>query len=402
MMTPRSSPIGSAVTSGSANSRRQFNVRIRLTLMMRANFASGYTPSLPTMRCEPPMPAQFIKTRAIPWALSALARPALTCSSSATSAWGASPFSSAATFSAFSLLWSSTAIFAPLAAMARAVAAPKPEPPPVMRTATSFNCMIEPFLGRFFQGCMSCNLSVRRQHASANQRFHMLDVLAADLVGDRPDAGRARHRVPPEEQMIAGADQAGVEQHRIDGAELAGFDTFGEQAAMKTKQRRDEEFGNLVGGLGAALVQEIMNQPVHIGELVIGADNAGDMQLEFRGRRDRLRQQIFEIGDLSRGIPRQQRQQQSVLVAEMILYQRSVDPGLLSDVAERYLDRGALDHQLARRDEAFFRGGVPPARKPCRYAGSQLRCHHRSAGKIVGKFRGQISRCQRRTQELID
>jgi hypothetical protein len=26
------------------------------------------------------------------------------------------------------------------------VAAPRPEPPPVMRTATSFNCMVEPFL----------------------------------------------------------------------------------------------------------------------------------------------------------------------------------------------------------------------------------------------------------------
>ena len=51
----------------------------------------------------------------------------------------------AATFSAFSLLWSSTPIFAPLAAMARAVAAPRPEPPPVMITATSCNCMIETF-----------------------------------------------------------------------------------------------------------------------------------------------------------------------------------------------------------------------------------------------------------------
>ena len=34
-----------------------------------------------------------------------------------------------------------TPILAPLAAMARAVASPRPEPPPVMRTATSFNSM---------------------------------------------------------------------------------------------------------------------------------------------------------------------------------------------------------------------------------------------------------------------
>src|SRR6202166_3088193 len=247
MMTPRSSPIGSAVTRRSANSRRQLNVPIRLTLMMRANFASGYTPSLPTMRCEPPMPAQFIKTRAIPWSLSALARPALTCSSSVTSAWRATPFTSAATFSAFSLLWSSTAIFAPLAAMARAVAAPRPEPPPVMRTATSFNCMGKDLslgvssrvasLESNSSGCRGTRFRVR-QHASANQRFHVPDVLAADLVGDRADAGRARHRVPPEEQMIAGTDQAGVEQHRIDVAEFASPDAFGKQAAMKIQQRR--------------------------------------------------------------------------------------------------------------------------------------------------------------------
>src|ERR1700730_3224987 len=68
-----------------------------------------------------------------------------------------------------------------------------------------------------------------------NQRFHMLDVLAADFVGDRPDAGRARHRVPPKKQMVAGADQAGIEQDRIDVAEFAGPDDFGEQAAMEVQ-----------------------------------------------------------------------------------------------------------------------------------------------------------------------
>src|ERR1700686_2039955 len=207
------------------------------------------------MRCAPPLPAQFIRTRATPCAASAFAIAALIASSSVTSACSAMPFTSVATFSAFSLLWSMMPIFAPLAAMARAVAAPKPEPPPVMRTATSFNCMIKPFLGRFFSrlgrreanssGCRGTRFRVR-QHASANQRFHVPDVLAAALVGDRADAGRARHRVPPEEQMIAGTDQAGVEQHRIDVAEFASPDAFGKQAAMKIQQRRDEEFRNFV------------------------------------------------------------------------------------------------------------------------------------------------------------
>src|SRR5580704_6485372 len=241
------------------------------------------------MRCDPPMPAQFISTRATPCAASAFASPALTCSSSVTSAWMATPFTSAATFSAFSLLWSSTAIFAPLAAMARAVAAPRPEPPPVMRTATSFNCMGKNLsLGvssrlvilatkRSSSGCRDRGFRIR-QHAAADQRFHVPDVLAADLIGDGTDAARARHRMPSEKQMIAGADQAGVEQHWIDGAELAGLNPCREQAALEVQQGCDKEFRDLVGGLSAALMQEIVDQPVHVGELVVGPDDAGDMQ----------------------------------------------------------------------------------------------------------------------------
>src|SRR5712675_1926983 len=194
------------------------------------------------MRCDPPIPAQFISTRAMPCAASALAIPALTCSSSVTSAWTATPFTSAATFSAFSLLWSSTAILAPLAAMARAVAAPRPEPPPVMRTATSFNCIVTTFPWAFLLWTWNfevlsgraCGLVVIGiQHAAADQRFHVLDVFAADFVGDRANPDRARHGVAAEEQVIAGADQAGVKQHRIDIAELAAPDALGEQPAMK-------------------------------------------------------------------------------------------------------------------------------------------------------------------------
>jgi len=71
------------------------------------------------------------------------------------------------------------------------------------------------------------------QHPATDQRFHVLDVLAADFVGDGTDAGGARHRVPAEKQVIAGADQAGVEHDRIDIAELAGLDALGEQPPLK-------------------------------------------------------------------------------------------------------------------------------------------------------------------------
>src|SRR3569832_1510447 len=102
--------------------------------------------------------------------------------------------------------------------MARAVASPRPEPPPVMRTATSFNSMT----GYLSLGVSSLDFYVLaglsgrssfpglREDATADQRFHVLDILPADVVGNRADAGRTRHCVPAEEQVIAGADQAGV------------------------------------------------------------------------------------------------------------------------------------------------------------------------------------------------
>src|SRR5215218_5799021 len=198
------------------------------------------------------MPAQFIRTRAMPCAASALAIAALIASSSVTSACRATPFTSAATFSAFSLFWSITPIFAPLAAMARAVAAPRPEPPPVMRTATSFNCIGKNLSLGVSSGVEMSKIRsssadddrlfrVGRQHACANKRFHVPDVLAADLVRDWPDAGDARHRVPSEKQVITGADQAGVKQYGVHIAELARLDAFQEQAPMKFQQRRNKE-----------------------------------------------------------------------------------------------------------------------------------------------------------------
>lgn len=111
---------------------------------------------------------------------------------------------------------------------------------------------------RSSSGCRGSPFIVGIQHAAADQRFHMLDVFAADVVGDGTDADRARHRVPAEKQMVAGPDQAGVEQHRIDVAEFAGLDAFGEQAAMEVQERRDKKFRNLVGGFRTAFMQEIV------------------------------------------------------------------------------------------------------------------------------------------------
>src|SRR5580704_3580456 len=74
------------------------------------------------------------------------------------------------------------------------------------------------------------------QHSSANQRFHMADILVTDFVGDRSDAGRPRHRVAAEKKMVAGADQAGVEHDRIDVAEFAGPNALFQQAAMEIQQ----------------------------------------------------------------------------------------------------------------------------------------------------------------------
>jgi len=73
-----------------------------------------------------------------------------------------------------------------------------------------------------------------------------------------PDTGGARHRVPPEKQVVAGADQAGVEQHRIDVAELAAPDAFRQQPAMKIQQRRDKDFETSSAASVAAFMQEIV------------------------------------------------------------------------------------------------------------------------------------------------
>ena len=122
-------------------------------------------------------------------------------------------------------------------------------------------------------------------------------------------------------------------------------------------------------------MQKVMDQPVHIGELVVGTDDAADMQAQLRGRRYRLADQVFELRHLGRGIALQERQQQPVFITEMVFHQRCVDARLLGDVGQRNLDRGALDHQLTRRDKQLLGGAAFAALKSARYAGIQLISH---------------------------
>jgi len=75
---------------------------------------------------------------------------------------------------------------------------------------------------------------------------------------------------------------------------------------------------------------------------------------------------------LDRGIPRQQCQQQPVLVAEMVFHQRGIDAGFLRNIAQRHLDRAALDHEFAGCDDQLVGGGVFAVRKPGRYVRIQL------------------------------
>jgi hypothetical protein len=122
------------------------NEPIRLMLMTLANSASGIGPSLPTMRAAGPMPAQLIRMRAGPFLARASATADSALAASATSHLTAMPPVSFATFWALSILTSRMATLAPPAASARAVAAPSPDPPPVISAACPLTCMVAPAL----------------------------------------------------------------------------------------------------------------------------------------------------------------------------------------------------------------------------------------------------------------
>jgi len=63
MMTPRSSPIGSAVTKALGEQPQHVEGADQIDVDDADKLGQRRHRSLPTMRCDPPMPAQFISTR---------------------------------------------------------------------------------------------------------------------------------------------------------------------------------------------------------------------------------------------------------------------------------------------------------------------------------------------------
>ena len=118
-----------------AASRIILKVPIRLMRMTRSKSASGIGPSRPTMRLAGPTPAQFTRTRAGPCAAAACLTAASPEAASDTSQATAIPPMLAATSPAAFSLTSKMATLAPAAASARAVAAPRPDAPPVTMAA---------------------------------------------------------------------------------------------------------------------------------------------------------------------------------------------------------------------------------------------------------------------------
>ena len=132
-------------------------------------------------------------------------------------------------------------------------------------------------------------------------------------------------------------------------------------------------------GLGAATARAMAAKGAKIGVIDQNKENAEKVAAEVKGvalHADVTDEEAIKAAiakaEAAHGIARQQRQQQAVLVAEMIFHQRCVDAGLLRDVGQRHLDRGALDHQFAGRDKQLLGGGISAGRKPGRYAGIQL------------------------------
>ena len=98
----------------------QRNVPIRLTLMMRSKFSSGYSLGAPVVRSSdavfwapPPTPAQFTRMRSCPWAARAFANPASTSSVDVTLTLQKTPPISLARVSPCSALRSKIATFTP-------------------------------------------------------------------------------------------------------------------------------------------------------------------------------------------------------------------------------------------------------------------------------------------------
>src|SRR6266849_5072625 len=194
MMTPRS-PSASALKlcMSAATSRMTLKVPTRLMLMTRSKSASGIGPSRPTMRLAGPTPAQLIKMRAAPCLSRACARAAAACSAWVTSHCSASPPIFSATARAPSRLTSSTATLAPARASSLAVAAPRPEAPPVTTAACPLMSMVSSSVG--VGGRILDEQRDALAAADAGRGDPVAQPRALELAGERerePHAGRAQ------------------------------------------------------------------------------------------------------------------------------------------------------------------------------------------------------------------
>ena len=100
-------------------------------------------------------------------------------------------------------------------------------------------------------------------------------------------------------------------------------------------------------------------------------------------------QQLLEALQRRRGLALHQREQQAVLVAEVVLDQRGVEAGVPGDFAERNVDRMTVAHQAP--------GGVeqPLARAEIRLDGRARNASRAPARRSLGRFgraRGIVSR----------
>src|SRR6185312_14819368 len=209
-MTPRSpSPFAIFFAIACAVRRIRLNVPTRLMLTARRKLARACGPSLPTTRSPWTMPAQLTSTCTAPNASSAACTHDCALASSVTSVCtkrAAPAISCARALPASSLTSAMTTRPPPSTAM-RAVAAPRPDAPPVTMYVLPRNCMAAPLRARGRRGLhdrqRGCDQTrdvadVRRQdHRVRRLReiAELRDVFLGDLEIDRTDAALRADRI---------------------------------------------------------------------------------------------------------------------------------------------------------------------------------------------------------------
>src|SRR5262245_39031098 len=189
------------------------------------------------MRLATPMPAQLTRMRSWPCALRAAASAASTLASLVTSHLAKMPPSSLASFSPASALRSSRATFTPLAASARAVAAPRPEAPPVTTA------------GMVLSSCIACYSPLRATALARRRRPHPLHQHGKrrksqgdDMRIDELDAGEAQDsadQLRKQQQHAGEREEEGVQRRAL--LQEAALEGEGEDGDAGERLRSDEE-----------------------------------------------------------------------------------------------------------------------------------------------------------------